>query len=102
MLLYLWMPAYNKAEDLPRAKHLLTVAQVAHTLGVTPMTVRNLIHRGKLGAILRKWRYGCYERHAFFIPKQELQRYMLSKVMDKHAWGIKWFPAKDTPFEPTE
>lgn len=94
------MPAYNTAKDLPHAKDHLTVAEVAAKLGVSEALVRLRIREGRLGAYKRTWLYGRTPRArrcAYFIPIDELKRYLLSKVVEKYGGPIKWHPPSDSP-----
>lgn len=90
------MPSYKTADELPHPKSMLTVNEAASRIGLSPVSVRELIRKGRIGAFKRHWRYGVYERNAYFIPVKELKRYLTKKAVEGvTGLRIQWLPPKE-------
>jgi excisionase family DNA binding protein len=89
------MPVYKSGEELPHDKSkFLTIKEASEAIGLGGATIRNLIIQGKIGAFKRKWRYGVYQRSAWFIPVSELKRYLTKELTEKLVGKITWKPPK--------
>lgn len=92
------MPVYKTAEDFPHPKDQLTINQVHEKTGLAVSTIKLYIKQGKLGAVLRRWRYGVYKRHGWYIPLDELKRFLAKRAVDKYmknGEAIEWHPPKE-------
>lgn len=77
---------------------MLTLEEVHQQTGLAIRTLKKYIYLGKLGAVLRRWRYGVYRRQAWFIPITELKRFAAKRAVDKYmrkGEAFEWHPARD-------
>jgi hypothetical protein len=91
------MPAYRDAESFPRPKGTMTINEIHDYTGLAVSTIKLYIKQGKLGGILRRWRYGVYKRHAWFIPVDEVKRFLAKRAVDKYmrnGEAVEWHPPR--------
>ena len=91
------MPTYKNASDFPHPG-MKTLEETRELTGLAISTLKKYIYSGKIGAVLRRWRYGVYRRQAWFIPISELKRFAAKRAVSKHlrsGEAFEWHPARE-------
>lgn len=89
------IPVYNTAEEFPHPKDWMTLKEVSEAIGISVASLKLYINQGKLGAFRKQWRYGRYIRVAWYVPVEEMKRYMAKRAVGRYLKGhssTEWWP----------